>query len=376
MKKIILICLIFFATSLPAFAQTTEKAELYFFGNPTCPHCAAERSFLDDLQGRCSQIQITEYVFSENIDLVKDFYQSYNVPDKEQGFVPVTFIGNKYFTGFNEEIGKSIETQILEMTGQSSSKEECSIEQEKQTVQIPFLGKTDIGNFSLPVLAIILGILDGFNVCSLGALILILGMTLTLGSKKKILIFGGVYIVTAAAIYGLLMFIWHQLFVFIAPYVQKMEILIGILALAGAIYLFREFIKGRKKGAVCRFGGISEKFSRKIQDIFEKRTSILLLGGAVLLFAAIITLVEFPCSAVFPALFTSILAEAGTPLYLSLLYIAIFLFFYMLDEIVIFLIAAFTMKISIISPKSTVFLNLLASILLFFLAFYYFYSIF
>jgi len=46
--------------------------------------------------------------------------------------------------------------------------------------------------------------------------------------------------------YGLLIFLWHQLFTFIAPYIKSMEILIGILALAGGIYLLREFYKAYK----------------------------------------------------------------------------------------------------------------------------------
>jgi hypothetical protein len=95
-----------------------------------------------------------------------------------------------------------------------------------------------------------------------------------------------------------------------------------------------------------------------------------------LLFSAVITIVEFPCSAVFPAIFSGILAEANLPLYLSLLYIGVYILFYMLDEIAVFLIAVFTMKIWILSPRFIVILNLFASILLFLLAFYYFTAIF
>ncbi len=374
MKKItlaILFSLVVFA-ALPVFGQTDSKPTLYFFGSPTCPHCLAEKAFLDELENKCAQVEIKRYDFAENLELAKEFYQKYNVSAQEQGFVPLTFIEDRYFIGFNEKIGQNIENYILELTEGKELLEQCSATTSEKTIEIPFFGKIDISNFSLPALAVVLGTLDGFNICSLGALVLILGLTLALKSKRKILIFGGIYILTTIIIYGFLIFLWHQLFVFVAPYIKEMEILIGLLALAGAIYFLKEFLKVRKKGATCQFGGISEKFSKKVQGIFESKTSVLALSGAVLLFSAVITIVEFPCSAVFPAIFSGILAEANLPLYLSLLYIGVYVLFYMLDEIAVFLIAVFTMKIWILSPRFIIVLNLVASILLFLLAFYYF----
>jgi len=218
---------------------------------------------------------------------------------------------------------------------------------------------------------VILGFFDGFNVCSLGALVLILGIVLALKSRKKILILGGIFILTTGIIYGILIILWHRLFLALSPYLRKMEILIGVLAILGGIYFLREFLKFRKKGPVCEFGGISQKLSQKFQKVFEKKEGILTLVGAVFLFAAIITIVEFPCSAVLPVIFAGILSEVQLSIFLSLLYIGIFLLFYLLDEIIVFLTAVFTMKLWITSPKFVTFLNLVASVMLFFLGIYY-----
>lgn len=376
MKKTFLIILFSLIVFTPFFVQADDKPTLYFFGTPTCPHCLAERAFLDEFKKRCPQIEIKQYDFSENLGLANELYQEYDVSAQEQGFVPITFMGDKYFIGFSEKIGQDIESYALELTGAKETQGQCTPEIAEKIIEIPFFGKIDISNFSLPALAVVLGTLDGFNVCSLGALVLILGLTLALKSKKKILIFGGIYILTTIIIYGLLIFLWHQLFVFISPYIKQMEILIGLLAIAGGVYFLKEFFKTRKKGAVCQFGGISDKFSKRVQGIFENKTSILALGGAVLLFSAVITIVEFPCSAVFPAIFSGILAKAGLPLYVSSLYIGVYVLFYMLDEIAVFLIAVFTMKIWILSSRFIVILNLIASILLFLLAFYYFAAVF
>lgn len=356
-----------FASFVFAAHRVSEgnEAEIIFFWSSGCPHCTAEKSFLEELQNKYSQVEIKQYEFSKNIELVKELYQKYEVPSREQGYVPITFTGERYFVGFNEQIGTEIEGCIQECLGER-------IISTDQKVNIPFLDEINVENFSIPVLAVLLGALDGFNICSLGALVLILGLVFALKSRRKILIFGGTFILITVIVYGFLVFLWHQLFVFIAPSVKKMEILIGILALTGAAYFFREFLKSWKGRAVCQFGGISEKLSQKIKRIFERKAGILVLIGTISLFAAIVTVIEFPCTAFFPVLFAGILAESNTPLFLSLFYIGLYILFYMLDEIIVLFIAALTMKIWIASPKFITILNLSASILLFLLGLYYF----
>ncbi len=366
MKKIFFLILI-----LPllfgsfASAQTVEeKTDIIFFWNPSCPFCAAEKTFLAGLEKKYPQIEIKQYEFSENIGLVKKLYEDYDVSPRERGFVPLTFTPSRYFAGFNDQIAKEIESCIQECTGGGTASA-------TQGFKIPLLGEIDIKNIPIPAVAIILGTLDGFNICSLGALVLILSLVLALRSRKKILIFGGIFILSTVLVYGLLIFLWHQLFAFVAPLIGKMELLIGLLSLVVAVYFFKEFLKSRRERATCRFGGISEKLSQRVQETFEKKSGILALSGAVLLFAAIVTVIEFPCTAFFPVLFAGILTEANTSLSLSLLYIGLYIIFYMLDEIIVLLIAAFTFKIWIASPRSTIFLNFLTFILLLLLSFYY-----
>ena len=356
------------------FIFAKEKIEIYFFYSLTCPHCAREKVFLEKLKEKYPEIDIKKFAISErkNVKLLKEFYENYKVPSQIQGYVPITFVGEKYFWGFNEKIGQDIESYILKLIEKTPPEEQPPKE---ELIEIPIFGKIDPKKFSLPILAVILGFFDGFNVCSLGALVLILAIVLALKSRNKILISGGTFILTTGIVYGILIILWYKLFLALSLYLRKMEILIGILAILGAIYFLREFFKFKKRGPVCEFGGISQKLSQKFQKVFEKRAGILTLVTAVFLFAFIITIVEFPCSAVLPVIFASILSKAQVSIFLSLLYIGIFLFFYLLDEIIVFLIAVFTMKLWIASPKFVTFLNLVCSIMLFFLGIYYLFGL-
>lgn len=378
-----------------AFAQ--EKIEVNFFYSATCPFCAKEKAFLEKLEGEYSQIEVKKLGLFEkkNAELLQGLYQRYKVPSELRGFVPITFIEEQVFLGFDEEIGSKIEDYILALIKKISPEPPSKrpveprepvgpeglprdivspITPEGKT-HLPIIGEIDISEFSLPALAVILGFFDGFNVCSLGALVLILGLVLAFKSRGKTLVFGGIFILTTAIVYGVFIFLWHQLFSVLSPHIKKMEIVIGVLTLAGGGYFLREFLKFRKRGPVCEYNSISQKFSQKIQGVFEKRANILVIVGAIFLFAAMITIIEFPCSAVLPVLFAGILSKAHLSTSLSLFYIGLFLFFYLLDEIIVFLVSVFTMKLWIASPKFTTFLYLIAATMLFFLGFYYLFGL-
>ncbi|RLC34590.1 MAG: hypothetical protein DRZ76_02405 [Candidatus Nealsonbacteria bacterium] len=382
MKKIILpvITLIFlFGGFNFALAQDVE---IDFFYSPICPHCAREKVFLEELESEYPQIKINRYDVinsQENQRLLGEFYEKYKMPESLQGLVPATFTSEKYFIGFDDKIAEEMKNCLEECL--RPGKEEFSLTHTsiiKKSIKIPLLGEIKLSNLSFPLMAAVLGFLDGVNICSLGALILILSLVLALDSRKKIIIFGGVYILTTALIYGFLIFFWYKLFEILAPYLKIMNLLIGILGIGGGIYFFRQFWKSRKSPPTCESevgGKISSKFLPKLQKLLKKPSSLLLAAGAVFAFAFVVTLVEFPCSAVVPVAFTAVLAQAGLPWAVYLLYIAIFVLFYLLDEIIVFLIAVFTSKIWLTSPKFLKWILFLEAVILLSLGFYYLFSL-
>lgn len=199
---------------------------------------------------------------------------------------------------------------------------------------------------------------------------------MVLGSRKRILFLGSAFLLVTGITYGLLIFMWHQFFSIIAPYIKSMELLIGILSIIGGVYLIKEYIKSRKQGATCNSGGIIAKLSPKVEKIFANKKSIAILIGVVILFAAAVTIIEFPCSAFLPVLFASILVEANLSMSSTISYVSLFILFYMLDEVIIFLIAFFTMRIKIVSPKFINIFNLIAALIFLFLGSFYLYRIF
>lgn len=376
----IIICLLNLAA--PQAGLTQKKVEVNFFYSRKCHFCQAEQKFLDELETKYPEIIINRYPIDEpeNIDLLKQLAQKCDA-EKYLGLVPLTFIGENFFLGFDNPAnkGREIETAIKEqIKGMELSSCppscSCNADDAHKRVSLPLIGEVNVQDYSLPTLTLVLGALDGFNVCSLGALVLILGLVLALRSRKKTLIFGGLFILTTAIVYGLLIVLWHQIFVWLSSYLKIMELLIGGLGIGGGIYFLKQFIKFKKQGPTCDIGPgqkIMAKFSVKLKESLGRPGNVLLIIGSVLLFAAVITIVEFPCSAVVPVVYVGTLAKANLSISGYLFYIALYILFYMLDEIIVFLVACFKMSIWLTSNKFVTWMTLAGSIILFLLGFYY-----
>ena len=89
------------------------RVNVYLFWHEGCPHCAAEKPYLNKLS---EEYLIRVYLFEisdkKNLNLWNEFCGVYGA--KPLG-VPMTFIGEKHFVGFDSEegsIAKGIESQI------------------------------------------------------------------------------------------------------------------------------------------------------------------------------------------------------------------------------------------------------------------------
>ncbi len=365
MKYLTKIVILFFFFLLIPFNllanDNIDRTEVIILSSPTCPYCTQAKSFLNEFkQDNSLDFFISEYYIANNLEIAQDLYDKYNLPNNFKGVVPLIFIDDNYYVGFSDQVKNEISAYLLDQEFEDSDYKD-----------IPILGKLDLSKYSFSVLAIILGVVDGFNVCSLGALVVILSLVLVLRSRKRIILLGGTFLLVTTLVYGLLIFLWHQFFSLISPYIRSMELLIGLLALAGGAYLLWEFYKACKMGPACSSNNIITRLRPKIEEIFKKKTNWFLLFGAVALFAVVITIIEFPCSAVLPVIFTSILVEAGVSQSAVIFYIALYMLFYLLDELIIFIIAATTLKIKIVSPRFIIFFNLLAALIFIFLGVYY-----
>jgi hypothetical protein len=157
---------------------------------------------------------------------------------------------------------------------------------------------------------------------------------------------------------------WIQIAVKITTVIWVRNI-IAIIALIGAIINIRSYIKNRKDSGCDIVDDKKRKnIFNKIRKFTSEKSFILAILGVIGL-AVSVNLVELACSAGLPLVFTELLALNNVSDSMRFFYTVIYIIFFLLDDLIVFFIAMFTMKITGISTKYNKYSHLLGGIIMF-----------
>lgn len=362
--------------------EAKENVKLYLFYGDGCPHCAAEKEFLKELEEEYDNLDIIMYEVWYNEENATLMDQVKDTLEKNNQYVPFTVIGETSFTGFNSSFEDAIEEAVItcsnkkctdivsmvkngeEVESSKEATEEIKTEEAK-TMNLPFLGEIEIKKTALPLIAIILGLVDGFNPCAMWILIFLISMLIGSKNRKRMIGLGVLFLGTSAIVYGLFMTAWLQVMLSMTQ-ITMLKIAIGIVALIGAIWNLYSFYKGIKnKDDGCEV--VNNTKRRKIIDKIKKFTSeksIWLASIGIITLAISVNFVELACSAGWPLVFTEILALNDLSTFSYATYIMLYILFYLFDDLIIFLIAVITLKVTGISNKYTKYSHLIGGILM------------
>ena len=235
---------------------------------------------------------------------------------------------------------------------------------EKNIVDLPIIGKKVIKGYYIPIVAIILGFIDGFNPCAMWILLFIINMLFNMKDKKRMWILGFAFLFTSAFVYFLAMLGLKSILSILAVgIVQK---LIALVALIGGIVNLNSFRKDiNKKDDGCNVVDAKKrkKILTKIQKFTNEKSFVLALIGVITL-ALSVNVVELACSAGFPTIFISILEFNKVPFITSIIYMIIYILFYLLDDLIIFIVAMVTLEVTGLSTKYNKYSHLIGGLLM------------
>lgn len=387
-KKILIASLfvaLLFISGGKILAQNTSEVNVYFFWGDGCPHCEKEAPFLESLAEKYSGVKINKYEVWHSTQNQKFLTEIGKKLDVNISGVPFTVIGDKHIVGFYNEATTGVEIEnlvknclkntcpdpIAEIVNLTIPENENSATPNEQTTEntknekiiyLPFLGEIDAMNFSLPALTIIMGGLDGFNPCAMWTLIFLISLLLGMEDKRKMWILGSTFIVASALVYFVFMAAWLNLILFIGL-VAWIRIIIGLIALFGGGYNLKEYFTAPE--GVCKVTSSDkrQKFFEKLKDIAHQKNFYLALGGIIIL-AFAVNLVELICSAGLPAVYTQVLALSNLATWQYYSYLLLYIFVFMLDDLIVFIIAMTTLQMTGITTKYTRLSHLIGGILM------------
>jgi thiol-disulfide isomerase/thioredoxin len=365
MKKILFAFVLFFSFVSITYAYDVT---VYLFHSESCPHCKEEREFLSTIQDDYPNLSVVMYEVTtneENREFLKTMKKKLGVSNS---YVPFTVIGSYTVTGFSSTAKNHIMQYIDYCTTNGCNDvvkgEEVEFFKESSTVSIPLLGTLDVKDVSLPLVSIILGFVDGFNPCAMWVLIFLISMLLTMKDRKRMWLIGFSFLLTSALIYTLFMVAWLKVTIELSS-ILFVRVFIALVALIGGIFNLRSYFKMRKQSVGCVVTNDTKrkKIIHKIKEFTKEKSLFLAILGAISL-AISVNIVELACSAGLPLIFTSILSYNDLNVMEYSFYIFIYILFYMIDDIVVFILAMVSLKVTGITNKYNKYSKLIGGVIM------------
>lgn len=345
-----------------------DKVNFTLFHLETCPHCRAEIAFINStLKPKYNdKVSFNFYELREQESLAK-LQEFVDRTGARTSGVPITFVDDKVFYGYNtdattgDQLISAIENAIKT---REKVKEEAEIDKGPK-INVPVLGEINPKKFSLPLLTVVIGLLDGFNPCAMWVLLFLITLLLGMESRKRMLLLGGIFIFASGAVYFAFMAAWFNFILFIGS-ILMIRILIGAVAIGiGGKNLYDYWQNRKADGVVCEVSNQkwTQKVFGKIKEVVHRQSLWWSIVGIILLGFSV-NLVEMACSAGFPAIYTQVLALSGIPTWQKYLYMVGYIIFYMLDDMIVFAIAMVTLKQKVFGTKYAKYTNLVAGALI------------
>ena len=334
------------------------KVNFYLFKGEGCPHCADEEKWLQDIKKEYKDyVNFYEFEVWYDENNSKMMEKAKEIFDFSGPGVPFTVIGDKYYSGFSDSIGTMMENAINDYLNTEIN------DDFNKKIDIPILEKVNMKNSSLGIIAIVLGFVDGFNPCAMWILLFLINMFLGTKDKKKSWILGFTFLVISAFIYFLSM-LGINVIIGVAT-VGYLKIAIAIFILIMGIFSLRKYLKIRKEEAGCSIvdNRKRKKLVTKVKKIISNKNFILSIVGISTL-AISVNLIELACSLGFPMIFTEMLTINNITGISRILYLLLYVFFYMIDDMVVFTISMITLQATGITNKYNKLCVLVSSIIM------------
>ncbi|CAM3731682.1 thioredoxin family protein [Erysipelothrix urinaevulpis] len=327
-----------------------ESDVLDFYYTSHCQYCQKEIEWLKEFEKE-KAIIVNYY----NIDLPENrtkFNQTLDILELNIPSVPLLVDGNKAYQGF-------IEKDEFLAQQKNSSQQSCNLDDPCDDNKL--FGMINPKTSPLFVVSALLGLIDGFNPCAMWVLIILLTFLIQVENRRKMAILGGAFILTSGLMYYLIIASWLNVRPLIDQVASIKTILSFILIGMGVSSLYKNHTA--KKGCKANQGPTKQKIITQLQTIVSSSSFAYALIATIVL-AVFVNIIELTCSLGIPLMFTELLSQKGIEGLHFNLYLFVYILFFILDDLIIFVIALKTFEIKGLSNTFTKHIQGIGSLLL------------
>jgi glutaredoxin len=339
-----------------------QLADIEVFVREGCPHCEKAKAFLTALALERPDLRINLRDVSQDAGALQRLREISKAHGINRLSVPAFYLNGHIILGYSDEAktGDHILQELAQRRPQSqvssSASESCLADEslvceaggpvkviEPEVFEITFLGrKMSLDQAGLPLFTLAMGLLDGFNPCSMWVLILMLSLLAPMQNRLRMFAVAGVFVAVEGMAYLIFMAAWLNLFLLIGLSRASEISIAGIAIIAGLINL-KDFLAYGRGITLSIPGTAKPGIYAGIRRILQADNLWGALIGAATL-AILVQIVEFLCTSGFPALYTRILTLRQLSGLSYYGYLLLYNAAYMLDDVIVLSIGIYTLS--------------------------------
>lgn len=339
LRLLSLLLLLLLSAPLSAEPETETGMTLYVFWSVDCPHCQRQKPFLASLEARYPQLRLKQMELSRSDTYHRRFAEMASAHGRAPNAVPMLFFDGQVWSGDSAQIRTELEQALERRFGSLS----LIPHPDERHLNLPLLGTINTEQASIALLTLLIAFVDGFNPCSLWVLTLLLGLVINSGSRGRIALVGLTFLTTTALIYGAFIAGVFSVLSYIL-YLTWVQWLVAAFALLFGLVNIKDFFWFKRGFSFTIADSHKPGIYRRLRQLTHTRLSGLALLGTTIVMAAGIALVELPCTAGFPVVWSGIMAEREISGIRFVLLLGLYLLVYLLIELAVFFTALFTLS--------------------------------
>ncbi len=284
----------------PAAEPTAKRVTLEFFWGVGCPHCDEAKPFVDDLEKRDRDLAVQRWEVRKDPKGRKHFIDTMKRLGAKAVGIPTFVVGQRYSVGFQKGATERDVRRMIEAERKGSSVEA------PRHVDLPIVGTVDARAMSLPTFTVLVGLLDGINPCAMWVLLVLLGILMHVKSRRRLLLFGGTFVVMSGVVYFAFMMAW-SLFFELAGLSRAITMGLGVLVLLMGLVNLKELVWFKRGVSLTIPDRVKPGLFRRMRSIAAAASLPAAFVGVFVL-AFVVNLIELGCTLGLPAIYTRVLS--------------------------------------------------------------------
>lgn len=321
------------------------KVHLYFFWSKTCPHCQHAYPFVEALPQQYPWLVLHSLELTEHPENVQQYVEMAAALGEQAQYVPAFFVCGAMSAGYDDhDTSGAALVQSLEQchavaqaqlppaasaAAQTAAAGLAATAAEPAAVQpaaapvapvapvvapaltLPLIGALDAQSLSLPVFTLVVAGLDAFNPCAFFVLMFLLSLMVHAGSRKRMALIGGVFVLTSGLLYFVFMAAWLNIFLIVGE-LALITTVAGLVAVVIALINIKDFFWFKQGVSLSIPASAKPGLYGRTRNLLKASSLPAMLAGTIVL-ALAANSYELLCTSGFPMVYTRTLTLHDLP---------------------------------------------------------------